>query len=498
MTPTPTEPYLLGLDIGTSSVKATLFDSRGGQIAASEHEYTLDTPGPDLVELDPDVYWQSTQCAISDLLNRTGAPSRRIAALGVTSQGETLIVTDAKGAPLRKAIVWLDNRATQEARLIADNFPVEDVYRITGQQEVVPGWTACKILWLRNHEPDIFRRTAKFLLVEDFIIFKLTGRFVTDHALAPCTLYYDLTTGDWWDDILAYLGVTRERLPDLRHAGVDGHRVTASIGLDQETLVVTTPIDQITGAVGAGNIAPGTVTETTGSALAICACCDGRIYDPQRRVGLYRHASRNQYVLLPWVPTAGMLLRWFRDLFGQSLSYAELDREAAGVAAGSDGLTVLPHFSGALCPHVNPAARGVLHGLTLGHTRGHIARAIMESVAFILRENLDLLDDLGVETGIVCSLGGGARNDFWLQIKADVLNREIRTVETKEATGLGAAMLASVGAGIHASLDQAATRMVRHKHVITPESAAVEHYAVHYENYLKLNELLLPTFKGNI
>jgi len=486
--------YLMALDIGTSSVKAVLFDTVGRQVGIRHEEYELEKPMPNIVEIDPEIYWESVQSTIASILKTSGVTPDDISAIGITSQGETVIPVDQDGNALRKAIVWLDNRAVREAEAIAAAFDLDEVYHVTGQQEIVPGWTASKILWIRNNEPEVFRNTAKFLLVEDYIIHKLTGRYVTDHALVPSTLYYDLVAGDWWDGMLDFLGISRTQLPDLQYSGENGIPLTAEIGLSHGSLVVTTPIDQIAGAIGAGNISPGMVVETTGTAMAISACCANLVYDPQRRVGLYRHAIPDSYVLLPWVPTAGMILRWFRDELGGEHSFDELDKEAMNIPAGSDGLVLLPHFSGAVCPQVNPFAKGVLYGLSLGHTRGHIVRAIMESVAFILKENLEMLDALGVETETVCSIGGGAQSDLWLQIKADVLNRKIRTAETREATCLGVAVLAAIGAGIYPGLDQAAAQMVRHKPPIHPDPSAVGAYVEHYEKYLELNKLLLPTF----
>ncbi len=491
------ESYFLGLDIGTSAVKAALFDIKGRQQAVALREYALEKPAPDRVELDPEIYWEAVEATVREVIRESSVSLASIKSAGVTSQAETLILLDEAAHPLRKAIVWLDNRAGPEAAEIAEAFSMDEVYRRTGQQEVVPCWPACKILWLKKNEPDIFKKTATFLMVEDYILYRLTGRFVTDHALNPSTLYYDLVDGDWWDEMLEFIGIRRDQLPALQYSAQNGLPVTAKGLLDPQTLVFTTPIDQVTGAVGAGNVAPGMVTETTGSALAIVACCDGPVYDPQRRVGLYRHAVPGSYVLLPWVPTAGMIFRWFRDELGRGYSFEELEGEAADVAPGADDLILMPHFNGAGCPEMNASAKGVLYGLSLNHTRGHITRAIFESVACMLRENLDMLQELGVETGSICSLGGGAKNRLWLGIKADLLNRKVSTLDVLEATCLGAAMIAAVGAGACENLSVAAERMVRHKELIEPNPDRVPVYEEHYKKYLSVNKQLLPTFGGD-
>lgn len=490
--------YFVALDVGTSSVKAALFDLHGRPVGSGLQEYELQTTGSDIVELDPETYWTASQAAIALAVKSSGIEIGDVGSMGVTSQGETLIVLDADGRPLRKAIVWLDNRAGQEAREIAEAFDFEEVYRRTGQHEIVPGWTAPKILWIRKNEPQVFRKAARFLLVEDYIIYRLTGRYVSDHAINPSTLYYDLTNGDWWDGMLDFLGITRSCLPRLQHSGENAGTVIADIGLSPNTVVTSTPMDQVTGAVGVGNVAPGVVSESTGSALAICASSGEPLYDPHARVSLYRHARPDSYVLLPWVPTAGMILRWFRDELGGGQSYSQLAGEAQTVPRGAEGLFVLPHFSGALSPRLNPAAKGVFHGLSLGHTRGHIVRAIMEAVAFILKDNLDMLESLGVKSETVCSFGGAAQNDFWLQIKADVLNREIVTPEVQEATCLGAAVLAAVGGGTYASLEEAVTQMVRFRNSYRPDKEAVEVYARSYRRYQELDATILPTFGGDL
>jgi xylulokinase len=481
---------LLTLDAGTTSVKGALFDASGNMMCSRVHEYALEKPAPDIVELDPDVYWQAAQTVIGKILAETAVAPDAITALGVTSQGETLIVLDRNGQPLRKAIIWLDNRAKDEAAAIQTAFGRDRVYQITGQQDIVPGWPASKILWLRRHEPHIFKAAATFLMVEDYLIYRLTGRLATDHALNPSTLYYDLRAGCWWADMLEFLGITARQLPELLDSGASAGTVTAAIGLSRHTRVTVSPIDQVAAAVGAGNIAPGTITETTGSALAICATVDHPLYDPAKRVGLYRHALPGLYVLLPWIPTAGMILRWFRDEFGDGLDYAALAGTAAAIAPGSEGLIVLPHFCGMVCPETNPDAKGVLHGLSLSHRRAHIVRAILESVAFSLRDNLDMLTDLGIDCREIISLGGGARSELWLGIKADVLQQPIRVMRCEETTCLGSAVLAAAGSGVHTGVEAAVKAMVCARQAIAPDPGHRAVYDAAFARYRELNRTL--------
>ncbi len=483
---------VLALDAGTTSLKAVLFDAAGRSVAASAVEYALERPAPDVVELDAEAYWRAARQAIRSVLAAPAASGARPAGVGVTSQGETLIVTDRAGVPLRPAIVWMDNRSVEEAALIEREFGLDAVHRVTGQPEITPTWTATRALWLRRHTPEVFRRAARFLLVEDFLILRLTGRAATDRGMCPSTLYYDLARGDWWPEMLRFVGLSAGQLPELKRSGERAGGITreaaAETGLPSGLPVTTAPIDQISGAVGAGNLAPGMVTETTGAALALCATTDRIILDPQRRAGAYAHALPGRFALLPWTPTAGMLLHWFRDEFGGGRSYEELLREAEGIVPGAEGLTLLPHFCGAGSPQVNPRARGVLDGLTLRHGRAHVVRALVESVAFMLRENLEMLSELGAPTGEMRCLGGAARSATWTQIKADVCRRELRVPECEEAAALGAAMIAFVGAGICADLKEASERMVRLRRRVHPEAARADAYEAAYRRYRDLYE----------
>ena len=485
--------YVLSLDAGTTSLKGVLFDTTGHAVASDLVEYDLQKPRPDFVELDSEVYWQALATVVRNILDKSQADPRRIVAMGITSQGETLTVVDSDGRLLRSSIVWLDNRSRAEAAEIGREFDASEIYHTTGQQEMLPTWTATRILWLRKHEPKVFEKAHKYLLVEDFLVHRLTGHYVTDRALCASTLYFDLTTNRWWEQMLKFLGISEEQLPSLKPSGDLVGTLTATaataLGLSPNTMVVTAPIDHVAGAVGAGNIKPGIVTETTGASLALCATSPEPTYDPQFRVAFNGHAVEDHYVLFPWVPTAGMVLRWFRDELGGGADYDRLCREAADVAPGADGLTVLPHFSGAGCPSPDPNIRGAFWGLTLGHHRGHIVRAILESVAFMLRGNLELLEELGTEIEEVRSLGGATRSDLWLQIKADVCRKDLIVMECEEAACLGVAMLGCVGTGVYRDLAEAAENMVRVKKQIWFDPDKADIYGRIYQQYIELQEM---------
>lgn len=478
---------ILTLDAGTTSLKGAMFDLSGNMLSCRIHEYDLEKPAPDIVEIDPEVYWLAAKTVIAEMIAETGVQPENIKALGVTSQGETLIALDKQGKSLRKAIVWLDNRARLEAELIKAQFGQDLVYEITGQQDIVPTWPAAKILWLRNNEPQVFNSAAKFLMVADYLIYRLTGQFASDHAMNPSTLYYDLRQGRWWDEMLKFIGISREQLPTLLKSGEIAGTISSETDLSKKTVVTVAPIDQVAAAVGAGNIAPGMVTETTGSVLAICASVDRPVYDPQKRIGLYRHAVPELFVLLPWIPTAGMILRWFRDEFGDGMDYSALVEIAHNIPAGSEGLILLPHLSGMHSPQVNPEAKGVFWGITMAHRKAHFVRAILEAVAFALRDNLELLDQADICYNQVVSLGGAVRSKLWLQIKADVLQKQIESMQCEEVTCLGTAVLAGCGAGLFANINEAVRAMVHHAATIYPIEKNRSVYESCFQTYKDLN-----------
>ncbi|MEM2238688.1 MAG: xylulokinase [Candidatus Bathyarchaeia archaeon] len=500
--------YLLGIDAGTTGLKAVLFDESGRVAAVGRAEYSLLTPAVNMAEIDAEEYWRACRKAVSGVLSISNADPRDVKALSISSQGETFVPIDRDGRPLRNAIVWLDNRSEEEARIIRNRFGVEEVFKVTGQPEVVPTWPATKILWLKRNEPKVFEKTYKFLLVEDFLIYRFTGVAATEYSVVSSTLMFDIRRGQWWDDMLEFIGIDSDKLPGLMPSGKAVGNITETAsketGLTTETIMVTGAFDHAAGAVGAYNIKPGIVTETTGAALALLATTDEPVYDPKRRIPCHRHAVPGRFFLLPWCQTAGIVLRWFRDEFGQTEkdvaeklgvdAYDLLTLEASKIPPGSNGIVVLPHFMGAGPPEFDPHAKGVIFGLTLAHRRAHIIRAILESIAFMLRRNIELIEELGIEVKEVRSLGGGARSPMWNQIKADVTLKTIYTLHTEEAASLGAAILAGVGGGLFKSIEEACSRMVHLKYKYNPNYENRKTYDRLYKIYLALYNSLKDIF----
>lgn len=498
----------LAIDAGTTSIKAALFNLQGQMLGFDRQEYHLFTPAPGIVELDAPVYWEACRTAIANVLAATQIDPDRIVSVCVSSQGETLIPVNREGQPMRRAIVWLDNRATEEAREIATIFDPDTIYHTTGQPEVAPTWPACKLLWLKRHEPEIFGQAHKFLLVEDYLLYQLTGRFVTEFSVQTSSLLVDIVHKRWWQPMFDFLELSPDHMGELMEpstpVGPLCARAANETGLSTRTIAVTGAMDQTVGAVGAGNVTPGIVTETTGGALAIVATLDRLVFDPRGRIPVNYHAQKDVYCMLPWGQTAGMALRWFRDRFyhletqvalASGIDPYELMTAAARqVPAGSDGLVALPHLEGAFCPEFNPAARGVFFGVTLAHTKAHFVRALMEAVAYMLKRNLDLLEELGLPVTEVRSMGGGARSPLWLRIKADVLQKPMRTLEVEETACLGAAVMGATATGQFDSVVEGVQQMVHLRETVEPSERDRAAYQEGYSRYCELYQRLEPMF----
>ncbi len=422
-----------------------------------------------------------------------------------------MIPVDADGRPVGPAIVWLDNRATDEARTLAERFGAARTYDVTGIPTIVPTWTACKLLWWRVNEPAVFAAADRFLLVEDFLLHRLTGRFVTDGGIQCTSLLFDIVRRRWWDEMLDAVGIDERRLAEPVEPGAVVGRLTtsaaAALGLAPGSIVVAGGMDQAAGAVGIGNTGPGIVSESTGGALTLQASVDRHGRDPSRQTPVYIHSAPGRYLYCPVCPTGGMALTWFRDALGREEveraaregrdAYDLLTELAATVPPGSEGLVMLPHLAGAFSPEYDPAARGVFYGFGLGHAKGHFVRAILEAVAFMLRRNVELLASAGAPAAEIHSHGGGARSRLWNQVKADVCGLPVITLRGEDAAIRGDAMLAGVAAGVFRDLDEAARAMVSVGERYQPDPTTRAAYEAAYSTYRDLFEALRPVFTAS-
>ena len=500
--------YLLGLDLGTSTAKAGLFTLDGREVAVAGEEYLEIPEGTATVEVDPELFWQAICRVTRRAVAQAEGARGRILALSMSSHAETLVFLRRDGRPARPAIFTNDTRAEQEARELAGKLDPAWLLERTGQPEVVALWPACKIAWLRRHEPETFAEIAHILLPEDYIFHRLCGALAAEATAWGSSIMVDLRARDWLDPVLELVGIRRAQLPEIVASGTAVGTVSrgaaADLGLEPGVPVVVGAMDQLCAGAAAGNVRPGMVTVSTGSVLALLATTDRPIFDPVTKISCYTHVVPEAYCLIPWNPTGGLVLKWFKDRFGTAeqeqarrtgeSAYDLLCGPAAEVPPGCEGLVMLPHLQGVLFPEINPAARGAFFGFCLGHTRAHFTRAILEAIAFMLRSGLEALAGLGVEVGEVRLLGGGARSRLWTQIEADVCQVPVAIPAASEAAVQGAALLAAVGAGVYPDVPAAARAMVQIKERIEPNPALAETYERAYRRYQALYRQLKPLF----
>jgi xylulokinase len=498
--------YFLSVDAGTTSFKAAIYDENWNRVSWAAEGYKVHTPAQDIVEYDTEDYWRLFCNVTKGAIEKAGISAFDIASVAIDSQGETVIALDKEGKPVGKAIVWLDNRSTKEAEELEKTFGLDLTYKLTGQPEIVATWSATEILWLKKNRPELYAKTDKFLLLEDYLMWCLTGEFVGEKSLYPSSLYFDIIKGDYWDDMLKAIGITRNQLPTIMDSGmrVGGVLKTAAAqcGLAEGTPVITGALDQASAMIGAGNCAEGLITETTGTALAVCATVDG-YKCPAREIGLtmQSHAIPGMYYWLMWAPAAGLALEWFKNNFymdindGTGKIFDIINKEAETAPAGSDGLIMLPHLCGAGTPEYNSKAKGVFFGVSTRHTRGHFSRAIMESIAYMIRRDVELLKTAGLNPSQIRSLGGGAKSPLWNQIKADITGTEIVNLTDSETTNLGTAIIAAAGVGKYSSIAEASREAAKVRASYVPKQENAEVYNEAFHIYKETYESLLGVFE---
>jgi xylulokinase len=457
--------HFLGLDISTTATKALLIDPSGAVLGVVSSEYAFETPKPLWCEQHPDLWWKATADSVKRLLAETGVAPSSIAGVGLTGQMHGLVLLDEAGTPLRPAILWNDQRTSAECDEIRKLVGRERLIEITGN-DALTGFTAPKILWVRNHEPEVSARVRHILLPHDFVRLRLTGEYAADKAGASGTILFDLKRRDWSPVVLSALGINAAWLPRT----FEGTEVTGAITKEAAALTglkAGTPVfggggDQAAAAVGTGAVAEGIISVSLGTSGVVFAASNKPFVEPDGRLHAFCHAVPGQWHLMGVMLSAAGSLRWFRDTFAPGTGYDELLAPAINVPAGSDGLVFLPYLTGERTPHNDPHARGAFVGITVRHTRAHFVRAVLEGVAFGLKDSLDLLraSGHGAATSIRVT-GGGARSRLWRQILSDVFAAPVSTVSSEEGAAFGAALLASVGAGAHKSVPAACAAAVR-------------------------------------
>jgi len=482
--------YFLGIDASTTGVKALLIDERGTVTGTATTEIPLSTPQPLWSEQDPADWWTGSVESIRQVLRDTDISGNQIAAVGLTGQMHGLTLLDQSGQVLRPAMLWNDQRTGAQCDDIRERLGKQRLIALTGN-DALTGFTAPKILWVREHEPEIFAQARHILLPKDYVRFKLTGDYATDKAGAAGTLLLDVKNRDWSAEVLGALEIPADWLPPT-HEGpeVTGHisgEAAAVTGLQAGTPVVGGGGDQAAQAVGVGAVAPGIIALTLGTSGVVFASAAEPFIEPEGRLHAFCHAVPNRWHMMGVMLSAAGSLRWYRDTFRPGLDYDALLAPAADVPPGSEGLLFLPYLTGERTPHPDPLARGAFAGLTVRHTQPHVTRAVLEGISFGLRDSFELLRSSGLtDIKQVRISGGGAKSPLWRQMLADVLNVELVTVNTTEGAAYGAALLAGVGAGAWADVDAACEICVKLTGSTAPQSEAVTAYEPVYAQYREL------------
>ncbi len=496
---------LLGVDVGTGGTRAVLIDREGRVVAArtSEH-HPFASPQTGWAEQDPHDWWRATCVAIREVMSASGTPASDIAAVGFSGQMHGAVLLDAEGNVLRPALIWCDQRSAEEAAELTAQIGESQIIAWTSNPALT-NFTLTKLLWVRKHEPHLFERFRTLLLPKDYVRYRLSGQYGMDMADASGTLLLDVANRRWSTEMAKATGLDLRCLPPLFESpdvcatvSEDGAKAT---GLLKGTPLVAGAGDQAAGAVGLGIVRPGAVHATIGTSGVVFAATDRPALDPKGRLHTFCHAIPGRWHVMGVTQSAGLSLRWFRDNFvtvqkdGRD-PYEILADEAWDVPPGCDGVLWAPYLMGERTPHLDPQARAALVGLAANHGRGHIVRAIMEGVAFSLRDSFSIFAEMNVPVSTIRLGGGGARSKLWRQIQADVYGHAVEIVEAEEGAAYGAALLAGVGAGVWSSVDSACECSVRVAHEVFPHPAAAKIMEQQYAAFRRIYPAL-RAMRGN-
>ena len=493
-----TTQYFLGIDTSTTSSKALLIDKSGAVIAVASSPHTLQTPRPLWSEQDPREWWEAVAASIRSVLEKAGIGGEGIAAVGLTGQMHGLVLLDEAENVLRPAILWNDQRTQSQCDEIHQIIGKEKFIQITGNLALT-GFTAPKILWVKENEPDVFAKAKHVLLPKDYIRFKLTSEYAMDKADGAGTVLFDLKARDWSEEVLSELDIPRAWMPKTfegpEFTGYITEQAASLTGLQVGTPVAAGGGDQAAQAVGVGAVEPGIVGLTVGTSGVVFATTPSALIEPEGRLHAFCHAVPGMWHFMGVMLSAAGSLQWYRDMLAPNVSFDDLLKEAESVPAGSEGLQFLPYLSGERTPHPDPLARGAFIGLTLRHSRAYMTRAVLEGVAFGLKDSFTLIQNagLGAITQVRAS-GGGTKGALWRQILASVLNAELVTVNTTEGAAYGAALLAGVGAGAWNDVPSACKASVKITGSTLPNSSQVEAYGRSYALFQELYPVLKSSF----
>lgn len=483
----------LGIDLGTTGLKSLLVREDGTICGVGYREYPISIPATGYAEQAPEDWWRALKESLAEALAASGARPDEIAGIGLSGQMHGMVLTGADGELLHPAVIWCDQRSVNEVAMIRERIGLEKLGQWT-QNPVSVGFQFCSLLWMRENKPEIYEKVRHVLLPKDYIRFLLTSEYGTEPTDACSTLAFDCAKQDWSLPMLETFGVDRSILPDAKHLPTDVHgaltaRAAADLGLKPGIPVVYGGGDQPMQAIGNGILSPGTASITLGTGGQVFVPVAKPAYDPQLRTHTFCHAPKDTWYVMGAILNCCLAQNWFFDKVLCTHDFREMHRLAQQVAPGSDGLFFLPYLTGERTPHLNPEARGMFFGLTLGHDRASMVRAVVEGISYALSDAMDCIQQLNPTIDRLILSGGGARSVLWKQIISDMLDRPIYTTNMTEEAGIGAAICAMVGTGAYASLDEACKAIVRYEDgCVTPIKAHTEIYRERQQTYRALYE----------
>ena len=500
--------YFLGIDIGTTGTRAVLIDGQGKVIGGKSAEHDpISSPLPQWAEQDPENWWVAARQATKAVLESKGIKGTEVKGIGLSGQMHGLVLLDKDHRVLRPSIIWCDQRCQAEADLITGAVTYDRLIEITCNPALT-GFTAPKLIWVREHEPEVSSKIKRVLLPKDFIRFRLTGEFASEVSDSSGTSLFDVVNRRWSVEIMKTLGLNPEWFPTVRESIEISGRIHAEAaretGLEEGTPVVGGGGDQASGGVGNGIVEPGIVSSTIGTSGVVFAFMEKPARDQRGRVHTFCHAVPQKWHVMGVTQGAGLSLRWFRDQFGgqevslsqflKQDSYELLTREAAQAKPGCEGLIFLPYLMGERTPHLDAKAKGVLFGLTGRHTRVEVVRAILEGVAYSLKDSFEIFREMEVPVTQVRASGGGGKSALWRQIQADIFGTPICTVAADEGAAFGAAIMASVGCGAFHSVAEACRQAISLTNFTEPIGENQKRYQEYYQIYQALYGALKPQF----
>jgi xylulokinase len=492
--------YLMGIDVGTTGTRAVIARPDGTIVGAATGDHKpMRMPKPGWAEQDPEDWWQATTVAVQGALANAGLKGSDIKAVGLSGQMHGVVLLDRANTVLRPSLIWCDQRSQPQCDWITAQVGPERLIQLVSNPALT-GFSAPKLLWIRDNEPAIYERAAHFLLPKDFVRYRLTGEFATEVSDASGTLLFDVSNRRWSQEMLSALNIDPELLPKVYESpkitGTITREAALLTGLVAGTPVVGGAGDQAASAVGNGIVLPGLTSSTLGSSGVMFAYTGAPKLDPGGRIHTFCHAVPGKWHVMGVTQGAGLSLRWYRDHLGTAENlyasqtgtdvYDLLIREAERVPPGSDGLLFLPYLMGERTPHLDPEARGMWFGLTAAHTRGHLVRSILEGVAFSLRDSLEIFKELAIPVEQIRVSGGGSRSFTWRQIQADVYGKEVVTLKTSEGSAFGAALLAGVGAKVYSSVEESAREAIQVTECLYPRASRSAIYDHQYDIYRHL------------